>query len=643
MAHWNSQTTHTDISGFSDNPELRRELKALRRKIAAWVIAVIAVIGISAKPSYRAFREYRINKNLEAAQAAARLEDWSTARDKARSVLLVRRDDFEAYRIWTRALGRMAEPRTYMAAAAFFTDPRATREDQVEALQVLALQAPQAVALSAYASLPEKQRKEPGFLAALSPLLIQRGEIALAEKGLREAAQTANSPTVQLELLRALCCRPDAARVTEARQIFADLITAHADDAALKALLILGEMPGGLAPGAPLPNLPQWLKDQPKATAQHHLLGMHPDLEAKPESAERVYDSAIERFLSTEPGVLGSWLARHNQAERAVKILAEPAKTRSDAYLSLLQALLRLNRFDELTTALANPPGSIDLVDVEIVRATLASKRGDKIGAAAAWTRALNAAAFDATHNRFIEIARIADAFGARDACDDAWVASLRSGWGQIPLYRDLEKVYASLLTKGRSEDLLAMYRTLLRFEPKNAELNNNFNYLGLIHGVLPPNEATKAQSELIEAHPDQPEFSSALMLAELLDGKPTEALALLPKLRECRGVSPMMKTALEGTARTLAGETAAGTAMLRDINWRYFLRQERVVFRDVLIKLKISEIPLPELDPVAPEADPEQFPAWRKMLERLEKERAKDVLPALPAAHIPGADAPSE
>jgi hypothetical protein len=642
MPQWNAQTTHTDLSEFSDNPELRLELKIRRRKIAAWSIVLLVVFGLSARPAYRAFREYRINRNLEAAQAAARLEDWSTARNKAQSVLLARSGDFEAYRIWTRALGKMGEPRTYLAAAQLFIDPRATREDRLEAVQVMALQAPQAVALGAFASLPEELRNQAAFRAAINPLLVRRGLVAMAEKGLREVAQPTDEPKVRLELLRTLCNRPDAPRVAEARGIFAALIAGKADAEALAALLILGETPGGLAPGAPLPDLPEWLKQQGKATALHHLLGMNPSLEALPDAAERLYEMAIERFLPTEPGVLGTWLVRHGRAEKAVEVLEEPAKIRSDAYIARLHALLSLKQEDALKTALAAPPDSVDLVEIEIVRAALASRNSDRIAADAAWTRALNRAAFDASRNRFLEIARAAEGFGAKAAVEDAWVAAVRLGWGPLPLYRDLLQVFGSLATQGRTEDLLAIYRTLLRFEPGNPELINNFRYLVLIHGLLPPAQEAAAQAKLVEDYPERPEFNSALMFAEMLCGRPADALALLPKLGKSGLVAPMMKIALEGTARVLAGETEAGTALLKGVNWRLFMRQERVAFRELLVKLKIDGLPLPDLEADKVEANPDQIPAWRKALERLEKDRSGDVLPALATPQIPGAEPPA-
>jgi hypothetical protein len=70
---------------------------------------------------------------------------------------------------------------------------------------------------------------------------------------------------------------------------------------------------------------------------------------------------------------------------------------------------------------------------------------------------------------------------------------------------------------------------------------------------------------------------------------------------------------------------------LLRDIKWERLMRQERIVFRDLLVKLKIAAIPLPEIKSEVVELAPDQIPAWRKAMERVEKDRTSEVLPALP------------
>ena len=632
---------------FSDDPHLRGQVKIWRIWVPIWhivLVAILTILAMAAKPAYRAYRGYRIHKNLVAAQAAAQSGDWTAASNNARSVLLARQGDLDAYRIWTQALCKLGDRRACPAAVALFSDPRATREDRLEMLRALVLQAPQALAMSAYSRLPKDLRAQASFRAAITPLLVRQGQIELAENNLRAVAQPRDEPKVRLELLRVLCCdqklgRMTAAkRVMEAREIFASLIADKAEEEALAALPLLGDVPGGLVAGDPLPDLPSWLKNQPHAMTLHHLLGMEPTLDAQPEKADTLYQSAIRRFLAGDPEVLGSWLVRHGKAELAVSILAEPAKTGAGAYLARLHALLRLDGTDEIVAALAAPPDGVDPVELEIVRAVVAAKRGDMIAAASAWTRAMNQATFDTSRNRFIELARVAEGYRAQDAAENAWVAAVRLGWGPLPFYHDLLPVFASLAAQGRSEDLLAMSRTLLRFEPGNPDLLNHYHYFALIHGVLPPDQVTADLKEMA-GQVDKPQYHATLMLAEMLDGKPAEALARLPKLRDGKGVDPMMTAALEGTARLLAGEIETGTAKLKEVVWSGFMRQESIVFRDLLVKSRISGLPLPDLKSEKVEATPDEVPAWRKAMERHQQDQAGDVLPALPAPRVPRAD----
>ncbi|MEI6607017.1 MAG: hypothetical protein WCP35_17025, partial [Verrucomicrobiota bacterium] len=94
-------------------------------------------------------------------------------------------------------------------------------------------------------------------------------------------------------------------------------------------------------------------------------------------------------------------------------------------------------------------------------------------------------------------------------------------------------------------------------------------------------------------------------------------------------------------SARVMCGDTAAGTAILSEVNWRGFMAQERKVFRSLLVKFESSKLPMPELPSQVAEVDPNKIPAWRKAVEHFEKDRAGDILPALLAPKIPGANQP--
>ena len=51
-----------------------------------------------------------------------------------------------------------------------------------------------------------------------------------------------------------------------------------------------------------------------------------------------------------------------------MEILTEPAKSGAEAYLSRANALLSLRRIPEIEEALAKPPATVDLVELEIRR-----------------------------------------------------------------------------------------------------------------------------------------------------------------------------------------------------------------------------------------------------------------------------------
>ncbi|HEY1120052.1 MAG TPA: hypothetical protein VGE67_00565, partial [Haloferula sp.] len=555
----------------------------LRRRLIATTIllAIIAAVGLSAKPAYRAFRDYRIDKNLAAAKEALRLQNWTLARDKARSVLYVREDQ-EAFLIFFEAVVETGEPVAFLAAREVIRNPKMGKEEKLKAIRALATQAPQAEAIKAFRYLdssPAWADSRAELIAAMAPLSLVRGEAAVLEAGLRKVMGNNPSPSVRLALIQAIREAPTPSRVAEARRHFGALLANHSEEG-LDALVALGDMPGGLAPGPELPSdLPGWVSQQKAAETIHHLLALHPAIASAGEESTHLFQAAINRFSKVDPGALGTWLILHKHEQQALDILREPAKERSDAYLALLHALLRLNREEELKEALAKPPETADKVELEIVRAVLAAKRGDTVAAKDAWTHALDEAAYDTRRNRFILVARAAEKYGAADAAENAWVAAIRSSWGPLPFYADVQPLLISLAKKGRSGDAHAICRNLSRFEDTNPVLINNYLYLSLIHKMVVPSDAVATLTRLTKEYPDFTQLSSSLMLAEMMDHRYEDAAARVPALHATKGISPMMKDALEGSVLFLNDDFQAGKALLEKVNWMTFLPQERIAF----------------------------------------------------------------
>lgn len=621
-----------------------------------WILYPLLVAGLAAagyfvgRPAYRHFRNQRLDAHLASAQEAIQRQDWGTARNLARSVLISRRGDFEAFRVWFRALTAMGEPRAYLAAIELFAHPQSSPEDKLNAFRELCLQAPQAVALGAYASLKPEVREQTEFRAALAPLLLLRGEIRPSEAMLRQAPDREAHPAATLELLRLLCASPSLERVTEARQLFADL--AEKDPAkALQALDVLALVPGGLAPGEPLPaDLAAWVAAQPSAQPLHHLYALHPALAAAkddPQAADALFQKAIDRFLASEPGVLGTWLTLHGRQQQVVPLLEPAAANHPGAYIARLHAMMKLEMNVEIAAALENPPPSADMVELELVRAALAHRRGDEGVEKIAWNRALQEAAFDQTKNRFFEIARYAGVLQAAETADNATVAAIRIGWGRIPLYQDLYPTFARLAGQNRTEDLLAVYRTLLRFEPGNPELRNNYLYLGLLHQVLTPADALRQLEALHQSQPEALQFQSALAFAALMDHQPARTLEILPALEADPRFPKNLLQAMRGAALLAqAGDDSAreqGRRLLAGIDWTKLLTREAIALHEFLVQLNVENIPLPQISALDPATgNPEDTPAWRRAVEALEAQRSSDVLPPLPMPKLPEYDLPA-
>lgn len=596
---------------------------------------LVAVVWLAGPRAYRYFRDQQINANFERAGVALRSEDWQEARSLARSVLLARSSDFKAFRIYHKASAEINDPQTYIASLQLFVNPEATVEDKLDAFRVLCNDAPQAVALSAFAYLPAEIRSDIRFRAAVVPLLLHRGDLKAAEGILRESNDLKTSPDGMLQLIAVLCRYPAPERVAEARQTLADLISQDASQG-LNGILFLGDVKGGLDAGAPLPDLVSWVNSRRDAKTIHHFYAIHPALLKSPIHPELIFQPVVDRFMPVDPGAVGNWLVTHGQPALAIQLLEPFAKTSSTAYIARTRALMNTSRFPELEAALATPPPSVDLVDLEIIKTAVAFRRKDSTATAAGWDRVLQQAAFDQTRNRFLEINQYASVLGVPNVADDAMVAAIRIGWGRIPLYKDITPLLLRLAQGNRTADLLAVYRTMLRFEPENPELINNYTYLAMLHEVLPPAQAVQQLDALAATHPDLHQIHSSLAVACLLNNQAQRALDIVNKEGPTEEFPANLQNVIKGSALIDLDQQEEGTRLIASVNWSSFFSKEATALREYLSRLKVRNLVLPAVPTRTSTDNPENTAAWRKAVEALERQRKNDVLPALPAPKMP-------
>ncbi|MGE9271128.1 MAG: hypothetical protein ACQKBU_10030 [Verrucomicrobiales bacterium] len=639
MAKWNKETTQEDLELFSDNPEVREERLRRRKRMAGVILGSTVVVLVGGKLGYRAFKSWRVDRNLVEAEMAAKEGEWAEARAKARSVLLIRSADFRALQVWTEALSHLKEPRTYIAAASLFHRPESSLADKLMALRTMVHQAPDAVTLSSFMSLDPEVQESLEFQTALAPIMIRRGRGDFVISKLKEHDEYAENAAARLEIIRALLSKPGRERVEQAVDLMLDLMEEGEEEEALEALLLLGGVPKGLDRISMRSQLPEWVDQASGAKVLHHLFSLHPELAASVgdlKQRDRIFRKAIDAHGTGDPAAVGAWLIRHDQVDKALDFLEEPAERFPDAYISWLHALLKAGHDERLKVALETPPASADLVEVGLVRAVLARRKGDKAAEAAGWTEAMNQAAFDLNKNRFIEIGRYADALDAKDAAADAWVAAVRLGWGAIPLQRDLEEKIEYLTRLERQGDLLVLFRGLLRVEPQNSKLLAKYYYLALIHHTLSPGAILDDLRWLSNEIPDEAIIRVSVVLGLLQMGSGEEALEEVESISFEEGVSETMRAALKGSSLVVAGDLEAGQKILNGLEWSRLTRQERLAFTRILEKWGRDEVTLPnlELEEVAPL--PEEIPVWRKALEKREAQISDDQLPELPTFKLP-------
>ncbi len=614
-------------------PFPRRSLPA--RLLRDWwptLLVLAAVVGalFAAPPAYRKFRDWRIDRQLGQAIAARDAGDWGTARMYSRAVLQARGGDFEAYRIYAAAQMELKDPTAFMLVLGLLRHESVSPEESFAIRRFLVEEAPRAIAFGVLGSLPEEEQEEPRNRYLMARLLNLCGRFEEAGTLLGKVPELTEDPDLRLEMVRSLIARPQPARMERARAIAASLLDAAAPQA-LEALVILSEAPGGLAPGPGYDDLPAKVETISGASVIHRLFALHPALEAgDPAARQAIFQDAIDRFLAADSPTLGSWLVRHGEAARIIDLLAPAAETDGHAFLARIHALIRENRLDDAAAAFGSIPDGADTLETAIAQAALEYSRGNKPAERAAWDQALREAAFHGSRNRFIEIARFAAAAGNRPVVADAWAGAVRLGHGPLPLCEDasIQDTFVLLALQNRSEELLAMSRSLVRFEPLNPQLINNVNYLGVLHGTVAAKQASAELARLVEKHPDIPGIRSSLAMARLAAGEPREALEILDGPVE--GGQETLR-AMRAAALVSAGEEEEGRTLLAGVDWRKMFRQEALFLRDLLVRSRVQDLPLPEINTDLFESDPESVPAWKNALRLLEENRNLETLPELP------------
>ncbi len=549
----------------------------LRFAVIAAGLALVAFAAV--KPGYRAFKKWRLERNLAAAKEAVEAVRMDAARDFSLTVLRAGDPRIEAFRILETAMGSLRDPRHPDIARALMAHPEGSADDRLNGFRGVAPSLPMGVVAQCWASLPEADQRDPRFAVALADRLI-------AESRLTEAASLLvgiepPDEAVRQRLVRLLVASGSAEALDEAQKRLA--VEWPAEAAPGEWLDILASIPPAslrserLAPVARA--LAKHAGEAPAALALARI-SYSADFAAR----ARILDEAVGKWRDVAPLEVARFLRDLGLDRRLREVFPAGAVEAEPALLPLLaDACERGEAWDELAALLDAEGQRLPVWEQNARRALVAHRTGNAPKFNEAWSAALEDAKSSASPEACLALHRYAARHGLAAEADRAMVEAVRRGRGPLPLYADLKPLLVSLARQNREHELIQICAIYLHFEPGNPVLLTQYAYLACLNDLAAPDVLLKAVAPLAEAYPEIAPIQCVLATLQLAAGSPAVAAEVLDRLDiDPDALAPGYRATWFVT-QALAGRMTPDDPRLRNFPWNELLPSERRKFRSFL------------------------------------------------------------
>jgi hypothetical protein len=319
------------------------------------------------------------------------------------------------------------------------------------------------------------------------------------------------------------------------------------------------------------------LENHPDARPFHKLLALEVRARQDPVLTDQYVSDAIERFANASRlaqtyqgsaeladetlGALAGWLNKIGRPAKTLDVLPEArAMQRPDLFLSYLNALASLQRWNDIKAVLVSERSSIDPLFEHMYLAVAQAHLGSATAATNEWQRALEVAN---TTEKLIALAKYAEGNSANDIADSAFA-------GAIKITPKNREAYAGRLrlamAAGDTVKAQKISAEIAQLWPDDAAARNQDAYLRLLLGASghAAEAAGREAQVLVAKEPQNWQARATLGLACLRLGRRQEAFAAIREPR-VTGVEP--PGALAVRAAILAangyGEGARNDALL--------------------------------------------------------------------------------
>ena len=534
------------------------------------VVAVLSLAGyVSAKPAYRVFRQWRMDRNLAEARQAVKEDRMQEARDRSLTVLRSGDPSIEAFRILEKSTASLGDPRHGQIAGALISHPEGSDEDRLTGFLAVVADMPLGLVGQAWASLPEECRKQPRFATAFARRLLADKRLGEAASVLLAVPEEARDDGVRQALARVMIASGRREGYEEAQRMIANALAAGGGEVSawldvLEEISVPSLRENLLSPVRSLPaNLPG---EDPARIA---LIRARIDYAARWPQRATILNETIAAWKDRSPEQLARVLS-HLGLHQKLLDLYPPEEI--DSYPGMLTLLLDAaertaawERAGHLLDASAGRlPKHLELAH----RAVLAAKAADGNDKAEAWRAAIAEAKRDASNRALLTLHRVASDADLHELATMAMIEAIRAGRGPLPLYEDQKSLCRSLAETGQDTTLLEICAIYLNFEPSNPLLLTQYAYLACLNDVIEPAKLLKPLELLAQAFPKELPIHITLATAHLCGGQADQAAKVLePFELENKELSPAFRIVFL-TSLMLSGKIPANDPRIEGFPW---------------------------------------------------------------------------
>ncbi len=558
--------------------------------LQAWARGLILLAGVAAvgflavSGPFQRFKVWRMERNLQAAQAAVAASSMQDARDLSLTVLRANDSCIEAYRILEKATASLRDPWHNEIARALLSHPQSTDADRLTAFRGIAQEVPLGLLTQAWSLLPDPCRTDLRFVTVFADRMIAERRFKEATLVLLALPKEARSQAVDQRLIRILIGSGKPEGYDEAQRRLASDFPAIGENFA-DWLDLLEAIPVAALQPTPLEPLRKRLENPPSGqAARAALMLVRLDYATHDSKRATLVEDAIRNWKDRDPEALARFLGDLGLYQLLLETFPLARLEQHPGLLPrLLEAIERSGAWPQAAPLLDSHGKLLPKFEELAHRAMAAAKTGDGPAQVLAWSEARGEAKSSPRADAFLTLHRIARGAAMDKEAEQALVEAIRCGRGPLPLYTDLKPLLTSLARQGKDKILLEICAIYLPFESNNPVLITQLAYLACLNQLLEPKTVLVAMEHLAKGFPKEVPIQCVLATAYLCDNQATQAAATLDRLPlDPAKLSPGYQAAYL-TIQALNGRIDREDPRLTGLPWNSLLPCERKKFGELL------------------------------------------------------------